>query len=141
MTPKDELNSLLSDAIGMALSLVEKHGNHIPFCMAVTRAGERVSVAADDTGLPGTGALIAGVRQHISDALREKTYRAIALVQNVEYQSAQDGLRTDAVQITLDHEHGSAVTCYLPYKKTRGVVIAGELFAVNPIEIFFSHDV
>jgi len=140
MTPKDELNSLLNDAIGMALRLVEKHGSHIPFCLAVTTAGERTSVAADDTGLPGADALLAGVRQHIAEALREKRYRAVALARNVEYQSARDGSRTDAVQVTLDHEQGTTVTCYLPYQKARGAVIPGELFAVNPEERFFTHE-
>src|SRR5438552_3431687 len=106
MTAKDELNSLLNDAIRMALRLVEKHGSHIPFCIAVTTAGERISTAADDTGLPGADVLLTAVRQHIKDALRERRYRAIALARNVEYQSARDGLRTDAVQVTLDHEHG-----------------------------------
>jgi hypothetical protein len=140
MTPKDELNLLLSDAIGMALRLVEKHGSHIPFCMAVTTSGERTSIAADDSKLPGADALLAGVRQHIRDALRERRYRAVALARNVEYQSARDGSRTDAVQVTLDHEQGSPVTCYLPYQKVRGAVIPGELFAVKPEESFFTHD-
>ena len=124
----------------MALRLVEKHGSHIPFCIAVTTAGERISTAAGDTGLPGADVLLAAVRQHIKDALRERRYRAIALARNVEYQSARDGLRTDAVQVTLDHEHGSPVTCYLPYQKARGAVIPGELFAVKPEETFFVHD-
>jgi hypothetical protein len=140
MTPKDELNSLLDNAIGMALRLVEKHGSHIPFCMAVTTAGENVNIASDDSALPGADALLAGVRQHISNALREKRYRAVALARNVEYQSARDGSRTNAVQITLDHEQGSPVTCYLPYHIAQGKVVPGELFAVNPEERFFTHD-
>jgi len=31
MTPKEEVNSLLNEAIGMALRLIEKHGSHIRF--------------------------------------------------------------------------------------------------------------
>lgn len=139
MSPKDELNSLLNDAIGMALRLVEKHGSHIPFCMAVTTAGERVNIAADDSAMPGADALLAGVRQHIADALRERRYRAVALARNVKYRSARDGARTDAVQVTLDHEQGSPVTCYLPYQLAHGRVVPGELFAVNPEERFFTH--
>lgn len=138
MTPKDELNSLLNDAIEMALRLVEKHGSHIPFCMAITTAGERINVATDDSGLPGADVLLVGVRQHIKDALREKRYRAVALARNVEYRSAQDGSQTDAVQISLDHEHGSPVTCYLPYRRAQGRVVPGELFAVEPEERFFT---
>lgn len=140
MTPKDELNSLLDNAIGMAIRLVEKHGSHIPFCMAITTAGEYINIAADDTGLPGTDALLAGVREHITDALREGRYRAIALARNVEYRSAQDGSRTDAVQVTLDHVEGSPVTCYLPYLLAQGRVVPGELFAIAPEERFFNHE-
>jgi len=140
MTPKDELNALLNDAIGMALRLVEKHGSHIPFCTALTTAGERINVAADDSALPGADALLAGIRQHIADALRERRYRAVALARNVEYRSARDGSRTDAVQVTLDHEQGSPVTCYLPYRLAQGRVVPGELFAVSAEERFFTHE-
>jgi hypothetical protein len=140
MSPKDELNSLLNDCIGMAIQLVQKHGCHIPFCMAVTTAGERVNIAADDSAMPGAAALLADVRQHITDALRERRYRAVALARNIEYRSARDGSRTDAVQVTLDHEQGSPVTCYLPYHLTHGRVVPGELFATNPEEKFFTHD-
>lgn len=140
MTPKDELNSLLNDAIQMALRLVEKHDSHIPFCMAITTAGERINVAADDTGLPGADALLAGVRQHIKDALRERHCRAVALARNVEYRSARDGAQTDAVQVTLDHEDGSPATCYLPYRIAQGGVVPGELFAVEPEERFFTQN-
>lgn len=136
-TPKEELNSLLNDAIGMAIRLVEKHGSHFPFCMAITTSGERTSIAADDSNLPGADALLAGIRQHLSDASREKRYRAIALARNVEYRSAPDGLRTDAVQVTLDHQQGSPVTCYLPYQMAQGKVVPGELFAVQAEERFF----
>jgi hypothetical protein len=90
--------------------------------------------------MPGAEALLAGLRQHIHDALREKRYRAVALARNVEYQSARDGSRMDAIQVILDHAQGSPVTCYLPYQKVRGAVIPGELFAVNPEERFFTHD-
>jgi hypothetical protein len=138
MDPKDELNSLLNDVIGMAVRLVEKHGSHIPFCMAVTATGERVNIAADDSALPGADQLLAGIREHITEALRERRYRAVALARNVEYRWAKDGSRTDAVQITLDHEQGSPVTCYLPYQLAHGRVVPGELFAVDPQERFFT---
>lgn len=140
MSPKDELNSLLNDAIGMAIRLVEKHGSHILFCMVITTAGEHINIAADDTALPGADALLAGMRQHIADAVRERRYRAVALARNVEYRSARNGSRTDAIQVTLDHEQASPVTCYLPYQLAQGRVVPGELFAVAPEERFFSHD-
>jgi hypothetical protein len=137
VTPKDELNSLLNDAITMAIQLVEKHGSHIPFCMAITTSGERTSIAADDTKSSAVDALVAGIRQHIAEALHEKRYRAVALAQNVEYRSAKDGIPTDAVQVTLDHENASPVTCYLPYRLMQGKLQPGALFAVQAEEKFF----
>jgi hypothetical protein len=139
MTPKDELDSLLNDAIGAALHFVEKHGCHMPFCMAITTSGERTNVAADDSKLPGPDALLGGIRQHLAEALREKRYRAVALTRNVEYRSAPDGKPTEAVQVTLDHEQGSPVTCYLPYQLAGGKVLPGQLFAVQAEEKFFAH--
>lgn len=72
--------------------------------------------------------------------LSVRRYRAVALARNVEYRSAHDGSPTDAVQVTLDHKEGPAVTCYLPYQLVQGRVIPGELFAVQPQERFFNHD-
>jgi hypothetical protein len=139
MTPQDELNSLLNDAIGMAIKLAEKHGSHIPVCMAISTSGERIDIAADDSAMRGTDALLAGVRQHITDGVRQRQYRAVALARNVEYRSARDGSPTDAIQITLDHKDGLPVTCYLPYQLTQGRVVPGELFAVQAVETFFPH--
>ena len=62
-SPKDELNLLLNDAVNMAVRLLEKHGSHIPFCLAVTTSGERTSIAADDSKMPGAEALLADIRR------------------------------------------------------------------------------
>lgn len=110
-----------------------------PFCLAISTSGERANIASDDSKMPGVDSLLAGIRQHITAAVHEKRCRAVALARNVEYRSARDGARTDAVQITLDHEEGSPVTCYLPYQLAQGKVLPGQLFAVQAEERFFNH--
>jgi hypothetical protein len=140
MTPKDEMNELLNGAISMAIRLLEKHSSHVPFCMAISSTGDRLNIAIDDGGIPGASALIDRLRGHIADSMQAMKYRSVALAQNVDYQSADSGLRVDAIQITLDHENGSPVTCYLPYKIEVGKVIPGKLFAVDPVERFFRRD-
>jgi hypothetical protein len=132
MTPKDELDSLLNEAIGIALRLVEKHGSHIPFCMAISTARERVNVAAADTGSPGADAPLSGVRQHIVDAVREKRYRAVALAQNVEYQSAQGGSRADAVQGLVDTQPVQ-VREVRARRAWRGALVLGVCGVVYPL--------
>jgi hypothetical protein len=36
MTTRDELNSLLNEAIEMALRVAQEYGSHLPFRMAIT---------------------------------------------------------------------------------------------------------
>jgi len=137
MTPRDEQNGLLSEAIGMALKLTAEHGSHFPFCMAITGEGERLNIAADDTAVSGYDALLGLVQQQVRAAIADHQLRAVAVARHVTLRAGPVQAGTEAVQITLDHLQDSASTCYLPYTVVDGQIEPGELFATEPVDVYF----
>src|SRR5689334_8094288 len=96
--PREELNTLLNAAIEMATKLIEAHGNHIPFCIAITPNGERVSVAVDDSTGLSTDAMVDSLRKQVAESVRENKYRALVFAKNVTCRLGSDGQEADAVQ-------------------------------------------
>jgi len=135
---KKQLNELLNDAIEMAQKLIAKHGSHIPFAVAVRKNGDRLNIAVDDTERPGVDVLESTLLSTLRERCATRELAAVAFVRNVEYRSAVDGTRVDAIECTLDHTDSDAVTCYLPYSwdEKQGFV-TGELFATEAREVFF----
>jgi hypothetical protein len=139
MTPDREILGLTNASIPVAFGFVEKHGNRNPFCMAITTAGKRTKFVPD---VKEHANVLIMVRQHIADAVRERRYRAAALVQIVKYGPEGNGARnvgcTEAVQVTVDHERGSPWTCQMPFRMVRGMIIEGSPNFGPPEERFFS---
>ena len=138
MTAKDEMSMLLNDAIEMASHLIQKHGTHIPFAMAIDAQNERIDIAVDDTSMPSVDQLINDLLKAVRQGCDDKKYRVIAYANNVNYKSASDSADVDAIQITIDHIDDAAITCYLPYTFGSDQAFQpGELFATEPQLTFF----
>lgn len=133
---REELDLLLNDAIAMALKLIERHGSHVPFGMAMTQSGERVNVVAGDRETQAVNALAQAVLHELNAKCARREFRAVVFAVNVTYRSAVDGTVVDAIQMDLDHASGRPVTCILPYRHDNEVT-PGELLAIEPVRRFF----
>jgi hypothetical protein len=139
ITPREELNGLLSAAIDIGLKLIAKHGNHIPFALVVRVNGERQNIAADDTKVHDGAILARTVLETVRGMVERQELRAIAIARNIDYQSAIDRSHVNAIEVDLDHVYDQPVTCMLPYKlEGPGQAVPGELFAIEPREQFFA---
>jgi hypothetical protein len=139
ITPREELNALLNAAIDIGLKLIAKHGNHIPFAIVINTGGERQDIAADNTKVHDGSILAQTVLREVHERIAKGGLRAVAFAKNVEYQSAVDRSRIDAVEVDLDHVDDRPVTCMLPYKLgSDGKPIPDELFAIDPRQVFFT---
>lgn len=134
---RQELDTLLDDALRMALQLVAKHGSHIPFAMIVTPTGQRANIAADNSIVRDPEVLFATVRDELIKTIQRQGARAFALASNVHYKRRDTGEDTDATQVQLEHIDGTSVTCYLPYQVLVGQSVPGELFAIDSTERLF----
>ena len=138
ITPREELNGLLNTAIELGLKLIAKHGNHIPFAIAIRVNGERLNIAADDTKVHDGSALAQTVLQDVRGLIAKQELRAVAFARNIDCQTAVDRSKVDAIEVDLDHLEDRPVTCMLPYKiGNGGEPVPDEVFAIEPREQFF----
>lgn len=119
-----------------ALRLVQEGGSHLPFALAITTAGEQVEITGDAAD---PQACHERILQRIAGAIAAGHYRAVALARNIELRHSISGKRTDAVQVTLDHAAGQAVTCTMPYDVRLGRLSTAELVATAPVTRFFAN--
>ena len=137
-SPRDELNALLSAAIDMGFKLIAEHGSHAPFAVAISSDGQRIDVIVDDRQVHDVDVLTDALLNQIRSMCGRNELRAIAFARNVEYRSAKDGSHVDAIEVNLDHVHDTAVRCMMPYRlSVSGQPAPGELFAIDPREVFF----
>lgn len=137
-SPRAELDSLLDAAMRKALRLVQEGVSHLPFALAITTAGEQVEITGDVGDAADPQACHERILQRIAEAIAAGRYRALALARNIELTHTVSGRRTDAVQVTLDHVAGPAVTCTMPYDLRLGRLSTGELVATAPVARFFA---
>lgn len=135
---QQELDSLLNDALHMALQLVAKHGSFIPFAMIVTPAGKRANIAADNSIVHDAEVLFVIVRADLIKTIQQQGARSFALARMVRYDRRDTGQNSSAVQVQLEHIDGTSVTCYLPYETSDGQPIPGEVFATDSTEKLFA---
>lgn len=139
VSPNKSADDLLHETLVLAIQLIQKHGSHVPFAIGVTVENEFERVVADDsmTGVT-TEKLFETVLAEIKQRCELGHYLAVALAQNVEYLSAQDGTAVDAIQIDIDEMNKTAVRCFLPYyRDSDGLVIPREVIAVDAVRRFF----
>jgi len=139
ITARDELNALLNAAIDIALKLIAKYGNHIPFALVVHIDGKRENIAADNSEIHDGNILAQAVLEEVRRLVTASAIRAVAFARNIDYQSAIDRSHVDAIEVDLDHLDDQPVTCMLPYTlDPDGHPRPGELVAIEPREQFFA---
>jgi len=135
--PRAELDALLDAAMRKALRRVQEGGSHLPFALAITTAGEHVEITADPDDPADPQAAHERLLRRIAEAIAAGRCRALALARKIELTHTVSGRKTDAVQVTLDHARGEAVTCTMPYDLRLGRLSTAELVATAPVARFF----
>jgi len=142
-SPDSEMRSLHNASIPLAFGRIAQ-ANRSPFCLAITASDKREDYFPDTACLTNPDDLVPAVRQHITDAVREERYRAVAFVRIVRH-GPTPGLHklpcTEAIQVTTDHQNGIPKTFHLPFNVFRGMVNEGYQAEWGPAEeTFFTHD-
>jgi hypothetical protein len=124
-----DMDTLLDEALRVAVYFLEKNGEFFPFGVTMTRGG-KIAHAQGYTGDEQPPSqlvidlLLHGMRQGASNG----DYRAVTLVSDVRV-SVPGGPAQDAVSVMVEHLTEEPVTCYLPYTVTNSKFDFGELFA------------
>lgn len=111
---QDDLDDLLSPALGFAQQQLDEHGEFYPYAVVVDSDGQQRMIAADTgSDRPASADLITTLIATLSD--ERDSLRAAAIVADVRVAE----LSSDAVRVTLEHAERVALTVLLPYKRRR----------------------
>ncbi len=130
-----DLDPLFDDAVQTACAFLEKNGEFFPFGVVLAGYGQRRHVEGwTGAEQPAPADVIDLLVRGFRDGAVSGSYRATALVRNVRVRDAERDTVSDAVCVTLEHEDGTCINCYLPYSKNdKGLLTYGEVFA-DPAE-------
>jgi len=104
----------LNAALPFATQMLAKHGEFLPYAVAMKGDGQ-IAMVAGDTGSeqPPSADVLAVIYQGLRAKASE--YRAAAVVADVRLR--EEG--TDAIQVEVEHREGIALKVLLPYRNKR----------------------
>lgn len=127
---KQDVEALMNDFIGFAEQMLSEHGEFFPYGAAMKPNGELVSVAGyAGTEQPPSQEIIDLLNDGFVNAARSGEYKATALFYDVRVSLPDDGTKSDAVAVALDHKDNYSAVVLLPYQIHDGQVSFGEIFA------------
>lgn len=122
-----DLDRLLNVVLPFADEMLRRHGDFLPYGVAITRDGDEQMFAADtseEAGPNPSDVLTSLVNGMSEDA---NGLRAAALVSDVTSDA------TDAVMVHLEHADSMAITVVVPYERAEDAVEYADM-AATPAE-------
>ncbi len=117
MTPREECEKLMNAILPFAIQMLERYGEFYPCGAKVTDTGEIVHVGVMDekTDHPKSQPLIDALVTQFREEARAGTCRATAIVYDVKVVLPGKDMKTDAIQVNLDHRDGYSAEVFFPY--------------------------
>jgi len=134
---QEDLNELLDVALSMGCDGLEKEGYFYPYAVTLEPNGDfqRGGDLSDEDKARDPEELLKQIHATLEAGCRQKLHRATAVGVDVKVRHPQEGSYVKAVEVSIEHEDGIAVSCYLPYQKIAdGKIQYGSIFstAVDP---------
>ena len=133
MTPKEEVEQLMTEGLDFATKMLREHGEFYPFGLIKTAAGEIKHIGAKgESENPPSVELIALLRESYRQQAQAGNYAATAIFYDVRIAPPGEKIKSDAVQAELEHHGGYCANVFFPYSRNKiGVVVFGEIFATK----------
>lgn len=133
----------MNEAVMLAKRMLASDGEFHPYAFAMKPNGEVVSIAAqiEHENFPASTELIETLTASLREAASEGRYKATAIIYNVTIGAAQDGERTDAIAVALDHKSAYSVIVYHPYISDGGRTSYGKLIASQGSDSIFDSSI
>ena len=130
MTPKAQVELLMNEGVPFAERMLSEHGEFYPFGVVMTAEATIVHVGAKDgREHPPSQAVLDLLLNHMKASAADGRYRAIAAFFDVRVQRPGARVKTDAIQVGLEHQEGYCADVFFPYSIEKGSVRFGEIFA------------
>jgi len=131
LDPKQDSEKLMNAILPLAEKMLRQYGEFYPFGGYMKLDGTIVNVgAADpDTDRPKSKDLIYILRNSFQEMARTNQCKAIAIVFDVAVTLPKSNLKSDAIQVCVEHADGYSVEVFFPYRIIDNELAYGETFA------------
>ena len=125
------LDTLLTEGVTFAASLLKKNGEFFPFAVALTKDGEIRHVQARlEEEQPSSDDVIGFLQKGLRNAVSEGAYCSTAIVSDVKLRDRYSGEDNDAIRVAMEDEDSLPITCYVPYSFSDGVLETKDVISV-----------
>ena len=131
---QEDLNEILDVALSMGCDGLEKEGFFYPYAVTLEYSGDfqRGGELSDEDKARDPEELLQQMHATLAAGCRQKMHKAVAIGVDVKVKHPQEGSYVKAVEVSIEHEDGTAVTCYLPYQKiAEGNIQYGNIFSTG----------
>jgi hypothetical protein len=141
MTPKQETERLMNAILPLAEKMLRQYGEFYPYGGYMKRDGAIVDLGADDpnSDRPKPKNLIYVLRTALEEQARTKQCKATAIALNISITLPQSNVKSDAIQVCVEHEDGYSAEVFFPYQISNHDIIYGETFAQEGKHEIFGH--
>jgi len=130
MSAKADCEELMNAVLPFAEEMLGRHGEFFPFGGAMRPSGEIMSVAGyDGREHPPSLDIIRLIKEAFVQGATQQTYKATALVYDVRIALPGDGVKSDAIAVSLNHRDNYSVIVMFPYTLRGTEVLIGEAMA------------
>lgn len=131
MDAKRESETLINAILPLAEKMLRQYGEFYPYAGYVKPDGTVVDVGADRPNIrhPKSKDLISTLRASLRELANADRCKAAAIVFDVKVILPGSDLRSDAIQVCVDHVDGYSAEVFFPYRVVNHDVVYGEAFA------------
>ena len=121
---RNDCNLLLAEAAEAARELLNSHEPFNPFAVVLDDEDQviQVQVAADATA--GSANTVDALLRILRQRVTSERYRAVAIVRDARVHPYDGRPASDVVVVSIEHELGHAVQCFLPHVPNGGQLTA-----------------
>jgi hypothetical protein len=129
--PKQDSETLMNAALPFAERMLRQYGEFYPFGAYMEPEGTIVDVGASDseTDRPKSKDLIFVLRSSFQEMARADQCKAVAIVFDVAVTLPGSSVKSDAIQVCIDHADGYSVEVFFPYQLIDDEIVYDETFA------------
>jgi hypothetical protein len=131
MSAKQESEALMNALLPLAEKLLQQHGEFYPYGGYIKPDGTVVEVGASDpdSDHPKSKDLIYVLRDSLHDLALRNQCKAVAIVFAVTVTLPNSDLKSDAIQVCVEHSDGYSAEVFFPYELSENKVLYGKIFA------------
>jgi hypothetical protein len=136
---KKEVERLMNEILPLARRMLREHGEFYPYAACLTRDYDIVYIGSKGTtDRPKSKTIIDALLADLRKRAAIGECRAAAIVFDVRIKSPGSSVKTDAIQVSLDHVDGYSADVFFPYQLQKdGQSVFATTFAQEGDQLVF----